>query len=190
MKSNMKEQLCNELIEKGIKENSVIRHSYTSNRLNNGEKNMGRVQSQDRDLCPTLDTRCDCLGIATKTYKNYVTWKNNKGEFNTECNRASLPDKLSLTLATNDMAKVVENSGGNSIIRIRKLTPTTCMKLMGFTKEDVAAMRQAGMSDMQIYHCAGDSIVTTVLMGIFGEMSETDYHKKIENYVERIVNEN
>ncbi len=75
-------------------------------------------------------------------------------------------------------------------MRIRKLTPTTCMKLMGFTKEDVAAMRQAGMSDMQIYHCAGDSIVTTVLMGIFGEMSETDYHEKIENYVERIVNEN
>ena len=73
-------------------------------------------------------------------------------------------------------------------MRIRKLTPTTCMKLMGFTKEDVENMRKAGLSDMQIYHCAGDSIVTTVLMGIFAEyLGVEDYQKRIEKYVEEII---
>ena len=75
-------------------------------------------------------------------------------------------------------------------MRIRKLTPTTCMKLMGFTPQDVASMRKAGLSDMQIYHCAGDSIVTTVLMGIFGELlSIDDYEARIKDYVETIISQ-
>lgn len=64
--SELKEKLCEELIENGmIEEGDVIRHSYTNDRLNNGVKNMGRTESKDK-LCPTLDTRCDCLGITVK----------------------------------------------------------------------------------------------------------------------------
>ena len=44
----------------------VIRHSYTKNRLNNGEKNMNRIESVENGLCPTLDTRCDCLGVVVQ----------------------------------------------------------------------------------------------------------------------------
>lgn len=35
-----------------------------------------------------------------KRYKNYITWKDSKGTFNTECNRASLLDDLCLTINT------------------------------------------------------------------------------------------
>lgn len=75
---------------------------------------------------------------------------------------------------------------------IRKLTPKECMKLMGFEEKDYQAMRDIGMSDSQIWHCAGDSIVTTCLMAIFGQMlpiSEQELQQKIENYVEGLVNE-
>lgn len=41
-----------------------------------------------------------------KRYKNYITWKNKQGEFNTECNRASLENDLSLTIPTLGMTKV------------------------------------------------------------------------------------
>ena len=47
-----------------------------------------------------------------KRFKNYITWKNKKGEFNTECNRASLETDIALTIATNDQVKVAETSGG------------------------------------------------------------------------------
>ena len=61
--TNLKTQLCNELIASGkVQEYDVVRHSYTNNRLNNGDKNMGRVENHD-GLSPTLDTRCDCLGV-------------------------------------------------------------------------------------------------------------------------------
>lgn len=228
-KTNLKTTLCNKLVEEGkVQEGDVIRHSYSTNRLENGDKNMGRIENHE-GISPTLDTRCDCLGIVisedekpkvigsyqpnsfcagqvvdpdgiaptflenhgsvmgviekddTKRYKNYVTWRNKKGEFNTECNRASLEDDLALTIPTKDQTKVAL-SGGGSKLRIRKLTPKECIRLMGFTDEDYEAMRSIGMTDSAIYHMVGDSIVVTVLISIFSQlMFEDDRHKKVVN---------
>lgn len=55
-------------------------------------------------------------------------------------------------------------------LRIRKLTPLECLRLMGFTDDDYEAMVNAGMSNAAIYHCAGDSIVVNVLYYIFKEL--------------------
>lgn len=73
-------------------------------------------------------------------------------------------------------------------LRIRKLTPTECMRLMGFEDTDTQAMYDVGLSNANIYHCAGDSIVVTCLMGLFGTMlmNEKDLNTKIKEYVERI----
>ena len=72
---------------------------------------------------------------------------------------------------------------------IRKLTPLETCNLMGFEKADCQAMRDIGMSDAAIWHCCGDSIVTTCLMAIFGQMllTEEETQKKINDYVERLV---
>lgn len=76
-------------------------------------------------------------------------------------------------------------------LTIRKLVPLETMKLMGFERKDEQAMREREMSDTAIYHCAGDSIVTTCLMAIFGQMllTEEETQKKINDYVERLVTE-
>jgi len=74
-----------------------------------------------------------------------------------------------------------------SKLRIRKLTPKECMRLMGFTDEDYEAMRDCEMSDSQIYHCAGDSIVVSVLMSLFGELlGVEDYESRVRDYTESI----
>lgn len=126
-----------------------------------------------------------------KRFRNYITWKNKQGHFNTECNRASLEDDLCLTIPTNDMTKVALARGGQmNNLRIRKLVPLETLKLMGFEEKDYQAMRDIGMSDSQIYHCAGDSIITTCLMALFGQLlpiSENELQQKIEDYVERLV---
>ena len=127
---NLKQELCNTLIEKGlVKENDVIRHSYTHNRLDNGIENMGRVQSKDNNIMPTLDTRSDCFGIGVKElipYGSYYTWKDNQGNINTQCNRAVDENGVALTVACAETGKVLTNN-----LRIRKLTPRECMRLMG-----------------------------------------------------------
>lgn len=75
-------------------------------------------------------------------------------------------------------------------LRIRKLTPCECIKLMGFEKKDYQAMVDCGLSDSAIYHCAGDSIVVSVLIGIFGQMFDLDVKEKLESYNEKVVKGN
>lgn len=51
-------------------------------------------------------------------------------------------------------------------LRIRKLTPKECWRLMGFTDEEFEKARQVN-SDTQLYKQAGNSIVVNVLQKIF-----------------------
>ena len=63
-----------------------------------------------------------------------------------------------------------ENNGVVSKdLRIRKLTPRECMRLMGVKDEDFEKVK-VNQSDSSLYHLAGDSIVVNVLMSIFKEM--------------------
>lgn len=55
--------------------------------------------------------------------------------------------------------------------RIRKLTPTECLRLMGVNDENITKMNGAGISDSQLYKMAGNSIVVPVLEGIFRNMN-------------------
>lgn len=59
---NLKQKLCNDLITSGkVKEYDVIRHSYSTNRM----EKMYIQNKVNHDCSPTLDTRCDCLGVCT-----------------------------------------------------------------------------------------------------------------------------
>ena len=138
---NKKQELCDYLIQNNkVKEFDVIKHSYSTSRMKDWEtRNVERNNEP-----PTLDTRCDCLGV------------------------------------------VVNQSN----LRIRKLTPCECYKLMGFTKTDYERCAKI-QSNATIYHQAGDSIVVTVLIAIFGKLLGVDYEKVIKNYVKgEILNEN
>ena len=146
----------------------------------------GTVQ---KGLAQTLKTDCD-IGVVvdestTKRYKNYITWKNKQGEFNTQCNRAMLENDLSLTIPTGNTPKVAESEH----LRIRKLTPLECMRLMGFGNQDYKAMREIKMSDMAIYHMAGDSIVVCVLIAIFYPLlfNDNNYKEIIKNYIDKEI---
>lgn len=55
-------------------------------------------------------------------------------------------------------------------IRIRKLTPKECWRLMGFDDEDFDKARAVN-SDTQLYKQAGNSIVVNVLEAIMGNMN-------------------
>lgn len=56
-----------------------------------------------------------------------------------------------------------------SNLRIRKLTPLECWRLMGFDDEDFYKAKEV-CSDNQLYKQAGNSIVVNVLEAIFKEL--------------------
>lgn len=62
-------------------------------------------------------------------------------------------------------------------LRIRKLTPKECYRLMGVKDEEI---NKVTVSNAQQYKQAGNSIVISVLMAIFGELLDIDYETKIK----------
>ena len=60
--------------------------------------------------------------------------------------------------------KLIENQ-----LRIRKLTPRECYRLMGFG-DQAFDLAQPNQSNSSLYHQAGDSIVVNVLMCLFGSL--------------------
>lgn len=64
-------------------------------------------------------------------------------------------------------------------LRIRKLIPKECGRLMNVKNEDISRM-SINQSDSSMYHLFGDSICTNVLMAIFGELLGIDWKQKLE----------
>ena len=74
----------------------------------------------------------------------------------------------------------VENKISNGL-RIRKLSPLECWRLMGVKDEDYEKCAK-NQSNSSLYHLAGDSIITLVLIALFGELLQKDYKKLIERW--------
>lgn len=62
-----------------------------------------------------------------------------------------------------------EINGERYVIRIRKLTPLECWRLMGFADSDYEKAESVN-SNTQLYKQAGNSIVKQVLMSVFSQM--------------------
>lgn len=65
----------------------------------------------------------------------------------------------------------------NEQVRIRKLTPLECWRLMGFDDEDFRKA-EAVNSNTQLYKQAGNSIVVNVLEGILRNLLPTDLQEQ------------
>ena len=64
-------------------------------------------------------------------------------------------------------AAVLISEDGNHYMKIRKLTPLECWRLMGFDDDDFEKAKLVPTSDTQLYRQAGNSIVVNVLEAIF-----------------------
>ena len=59
--------------------------------------------------------------------------------------------------------------------RIRKLTPTETMRLMGVPDEDIQKVKDIGMSDTQMYKQSGNSLVSNCVELIFEHLYVSQY---------------
>ena len=78
-------------------------------------------------------------------------------------------DDVSNTLTTFDKDNVIVSLPP---LRIRKLTPKECWRLMGFDDEDHDKVERAGISNAQRYKMAGNSIVVNVVEKILKNLIE------------------
>ena len=147
-----------------------------------GSMNEQQLEERKDGLCNTLTTAqkdnmvlikqatkdgyipCELPGIADL---NYVTSNTRRG-------RVQEGGQVSPTLATENHPSVLEQwqweiEGATYPVRIRKLTPRECFRLMSFSDEDFDKAA-AVVSNTQLYKAAGDSIVEDVLKAIFANL--------------------
>ena len=101
-------------------------------------------------------------------FGSYYTWPDNQGNINTQCNRAADEDGYALTVACAETGKVFEDK-----LRIRKLTPIECWRLMGIDDEDFHKAKASGVSNSQLYKQAGNGLVVDMFAALLSTMIDT-----------------
>lgn len=148
----------------------------------------GRVYSTD-DINPTLNTMQGGQRepkILDDTYANRAIREYNEFSPTIRAEREGL--KVAEGVSVNINSRKAEFNGFKEVspalratdykcphtysngYRIRKLTPLECWRLMDFTDEEFYAAQLSGVSNSQLYKCAGNSIVVAVLQAIFKEL--------------------
>lgn len=107
--------------------------------------------------------------------------------------RMHLDSPVSKTLTCReDSCGVIEREREReSRLRIRKLTPRECFRLMGFDDSAVDVLIENNFSDTQLFHLAGDSIVSVVISYLaLGFMEdEEDAEKRILKFIDTLKEE-
>lgn len=62
--------------------------------------------------------------------------------------------------------RVYDTEGQQGDYRIRKITPRECWRLQGFTDEQFNTVREAGLSDSQLYKQAGNAVTVNVVKAV------------------------
>lgn len=127
-----------------------------------------------------------CLGMISKEHLNTHDVRRRVYSEDGICPTITTPSGgyFEVKVAVNKELDKMQNR-----LRIRKVTEGECMRLMGFEKKDYEACKAIGQRKSTIYHQAGDSIVTTCLVGIFGELLGMDYESAIADYAKKLHEE-
>ena len=172
------------------KDNLVIeedKQDYVSRRYNEFIEEKGYVpemfvaynKTEIKDVAPTLTGQCSSpsgssavLKLETPVKVNVATKQGyeeaNPGDY---VNITYPGSKTKRGRVGNGVAHTLTCGDGNAVItenvRIRKLTPRECLRLMGWKDEQIDKIVAAKISGTQQYRQAGNGIVVQVLESIF-----------------------
>ena len=116
----------------------------------------------------------DFIKIKNATAKGYLEATDGDGvdiSSRMEHHRGTVQKGKAQTLTTQCDRGVVLND-----LRIRKLTPKECFRLMGVKDEDYEKVAK-NQSNASLYHLAGDSLITTIMMALFSQMLDINWQK-------------
>lgn len=181
--------LCNALTTVQ-KDNLVIeedKQDYVSRRYNEFIEEKGYVpemfvaynKTEIKDVAPTLTGQCSSpsgssavLKLETPVKVNVATKQGYEEAKPGDYVNISYPgSKTKRGRVGNGVAHTLTCGDGNAVItenvRIRKLTPRECLRLMGWKDEQIDKIVAAKISGTQQYRQAGNGIVVQVLESIF-----------------------
>lgn len=172
----IKREVCNKAIESNLViPYDIIDPSYANSRLE--EINQGTIStknSENNQIANTITTAAPNFGVCVPQCIGGVGEKKSREE---PLEREGWHRNATEVLSTEGLCRTLSTQSNNlatkikepQSLRIRKLTPKECWRLMGFDDIDVEKAEKV-CSNSQLYKQAGNSIVVNVLMAIFKEL--------------------
>ena len=140
-------------------------------------------------LCDRL-VESGLLKVGTVINHSYTNGLNGKNPNSRQCLKDYIESENGicncLTTRPDVLGIAVENFKN---LRIRKLTPKECFRLMGVRDKNFDRISK-NQSNASLYHLAGDSIVVSVLVAILGQFVENfDFNRYIDNFYSQLKGE-
>lgn len=118
-----------------------------------------------RGMIQTIKTSGNDVGVVAKEKRTIVY-----DDYNSRVRK----DQSTIGVITGNIGIAAPRNAYNLLeyerLRIRRLTPKECYRLMGFSDEDFDKARAVGMRNTQLYKQAGNSIVVNVLAELFKQI--------------------
>jgi DNA (cytosine-5)-methyltransferase 1 len=189
----------NVLTPKRTEFGKAIRKKYESHEIEMSRHDMTTMESRTDGVSNTLTSvQKDNLLAEPKIVEDWQTVVGNKQlnpfrgsvEGTSPCITSAwgagggmTPMLTDANLETTKTKEFIEQVRGHEEMRyrIRKLTPRECFRLMGVDDADIDKLMSAGISNSQLYKCAGNSIVVDTLYHLFRKMY-IDKGCELENY--------
>ncbi len=144
--------------------------------------NMATLENIDKPICinnkhnklkiqdRVYDTEGISTSIVASNFRTKIAEKTMFNPYNDKEITDIAPCQTTSCGNTTSSSTVLVSEDGKHYMRIRKLTPLECWRLMGFDDNDFYKAKSVGISDTQLYKQAGNSIVVNVLEYIFEEL--------------------
>ena len=129
-----------------------------------------KISIQDR----VYDTDGIATSIVASNFRGNIAEKRMFNPYNNKEITDIAPTQTTSCGSTTSSAAILISEDGTQCMRIRKLSPLECWRLMGFDDEDFYKAQSAGVSDTQLYRQAGNSIVVNVLEFILQELLDEE----------------
>ena len=126
-------------------------------------------------------------GIGEKDSNNNTQWKLQNCIYSSDNSMPSIATAFNpyvddpLKESLKELAEI-----GQEELRIRKLTPKECLRLMNVKDEDIELMSEH-QTNALLYHIAGDSICSNVLMALLGQLVDVNWEEKFSEIEKRFL---
>ena len=169
--NSLQKEVCDQVIRRGmVRPYDMVGYTFANARLN--EIRGGKVKKQNKannQISCTITTNAEVVGVCVPSEINVIGNYSPSGH---EASRIVHSEEIAPTVKENHGTVTATR---DATLRMRKLTPKECWRLMGFNDEDFHKAEKV-CSNRQLYKQAGNSIVVDVLEAIFRELPVIQKH--------------
>lgn len=193
LKLKLKDMLEDNVDEKYYLSDKMIKYISADNEKWTGNNDKSLINKKIASAINTGEgsRRCDALNYISKEYEENYNLKSKQKQLHSLIEKTNFEEGRVLNMdlynqnTNENISQCLTQPNHNSQrlfdgLRIRKLTPKECWRLMGFDDVDFEKAEKIN-SNTQLYKQAGNSIVVNVLEAIFKELF-TEYIPNLDKW--------